>query len=294
MIFVANWVKMNQKRLLPDIQDLYKGSTAGCAEIFDQLNSTINFIEAFKPQLNRIQRRLLERFVLGAIEFSHDMLLAEGYSQEIERRLAVSGHNQRLLYSDLVTCDQPSEETPLSLVTQTSIRTYDEALVILRRVQVSTLEGIKEGIEVITRGIVEEQATPNALVQEALEVLSAAVNDLEFDINTAFRTRFGIIEVIKNQYATKVSNAFADTNQVSEGINTQLTVEEFMRRVSPPPKVLPKATDHLVPFVPDIANLKAKGYSWQQISDFLEHNGISMYPGPLAGFFNKWQKRHSS
>lgn len=282
---------MNQKRVLPDIQDVYKGSTAGCAEIFDQLNSTINFIGAFKTHLNRTQRRLLERFILGTIEFAHDMLLAEGYSQEIERRLAVSGHNQRLLYSHVVTRDLPCEEPPATLIPPASIRTYDETLILLRRVQVSTLDGIEEGLDLITRDIAEEQTAPDTLAREGLEALAAAIKDLQFDINTAFCARFGIIEVIKDQYTTKVSNAFAEA---SEGINSQLTVDDFMCQVSPPPKHVPKATDGLVPFMHDIAKLKAGGYSWQQISDFLEHNGISMCPGPLAGFFYKWQKDHSS
>lgn len=120
---------MDQRRLFPDIQDLRKRCTIWCSEVFDELNSVINYIEAGKHHLNPIQRLLLERFILGAVEFAHDLLLAEGDKEEIERRLAVSGHNQRLLYVDAIKYDRPYEEQRSSTGGPVALHLYEDSCV---------------------------------------------------------------------------------------------------------------------------------------------------------------------
>lgn len=281
---------MDQRRLFPDIQDLRKRCTIWCSEVFDELNSVINYIEAGKHHLNPIQRLLLERFILGAVEFAHDLLLAEGDKEEIERRLAVSGHNQRLLYVDAIKSDRPYEEQRSSTGGPVALHLYEDAPAGLRKIQANTLDGINDGILAIIRDIADEQTLPDSLEREALDELAAVVNDLHGDIALVFRARFGIIETLKVQYATKINSPSTATSEVSDGTVAQLTVDDFMCRVAPPRKP-PKVTDCLAPFVHDIARLRANGYTWDQVCEFLQQNGIALQASSVGAYFRQWSRQ---
>ena len=282
---------MDQRRLFPNIQDVRKNCTIWCTAVFDELNSVINYIEAGRHHLNPIQRRLLERFILGAVEFAHDLLLAEGDKEEIERRLAVSGHNQRLLYADAITYDRPYEEEQQSSTgASVALHLYEDAPAQLRKIQANTLDGINDGIWAIIRDIADEQTLPDTLEREALDALAAVVKDLHSDIALVFRVRSGIMETLKVQYATKINSASTATGEASEGTGAQLTVDDFMCRVSPPRKP-PKVTDCLASFVHDIARLRANGYTWDQVCAFLQQNGIVLQASSVGAYFRKWSRQ---
>lgn len=128
---------MNQIRLLPSIEDVRKTSTAWCAEIFDELNNSIGFIQNGEKFLNKTQHKLLERFSLVAVEFAHDILLAEGYEAEIERRLATSG-NLRILFAEAIIGAAMREPQSQAIGTPVALRLYDEVTADLRKIHSST------------------------------------------------------------------------------------------------------------------------------------------------------------
>ncbi len=285
--------KMDQMRLLPDIQEVRKMSDAWCAVVFDELNTVINFIVAGKRKLNSTQRRLLERFSLGAVEFAHDMLLAGGRQEEIERRLAVSSHNQRLLYVEAMVRDPSFRDQPLPPGAPVALRLYEEVPADLRKIQTATLDDINDGIWEIIRGISDEQTLPDTLEREALKDLAAAVKDLQIDIDQAFRVRFGIMEALKGQYAARIDSISAEAGEASEGSDAQVTVDDFMSRVSPPQKPL-NARGCLAPFFHDIAKLRTEGYTWKQVCEFLQQNGVVVkQAGAVSMHFQEWIRKEN-
>lgn len=281
---------MEQKHLLPNIKDVYKVSTTWCAEIFDELNTVINFIEVGKSYLNATQQKLLERFSLSAVEFAHDFLLAEGNKEEIERRLAVSEHNVQNLFSNAIISDAIEEPQQKASDAPVALRLYDEVPSELRKIQSSIVAGIKDGVSEIIRDIAGEQTLPDTVGREALESLAKAVDSLQSNIEVAFRVRFSLMERLKGQYVARMAATSAEAVDNSDSLDRRITAEYFMSKVSPPERP-PKVTDCLAPYLHDIAKLRSEGYSWNQVCEFLKQNGIEMHPSPVAMYFYKWNRQ---
>lgn len=66
-----------------------KMSTAWCLVAFEELEQALQFIEPGIGELTPKQRYLWERYKAMTRQFAHDMLLAEGNSEEIDRRLGL-------------------------------------------------------------------------------------------------------------------------------------------------------------------------------------------------------------
>ncbi len=65
-------------KLLPQVEDMRKHSTAACASIFEELDEALTFAEPFRDKLNPLQQELLDRFIATAKVFARDMLAADG------------------------------------------------------------------------------------------------------------------------------------------------------------------------------------------------------------------------
>ncbi|MFJ4056798.1 hypothetical protein ACIPZC_25630 [Pseudomonas sp. NPDC089743] len=75
--------------LLPAVVSPRKMSTAWCAIAFEELEEALLLIDPGVGELNPKQRFLWERYKAMTRQFAHDMLLAEGNSEEIDRRLGL-------------------------------------------------------------------------------------------------------------------------------------------------------------------------------------------------------------
>ncbi len=74
---------------LPTVLFPQKMSTAWCMVAFEELEEAMSFIEPGIGELNAKQRFLWEQYKAMTRQFAHDMLLAEGNSEEIDRRLGI-------------------------------------------------------------------------------------------------------------------------------------------------------------------------------------------------------------
>ncbi|KNX78050.1 hypothetical protein DA83_25195 [Pseudomonas sp. 250J] len=78
-----------QSALLPTVIFPRKMSTAWCAMAFEELEDALSLMDPGINELNPKQRYLWERYKVMTRQFAHDMLLAEGNSEEIDRRLGL-------------------------------------------------------------------------------------------------------------------------------------------------------------------------------------------------------------
>jgi hypothetical protein len=74
---------------LPEVISPRKMSTAWCAIAFEELTTTMKFIEAGMDEATSEQKVVWERYKTQTVQFAHDMLLAEGDRAEIRRRLKI-------------------------------------------------------------------------------------------------------------------------------------------------------------------------------------------------------------
>lgn len=82
---------------LPTVIFPQKMSTAWCMVAFEELEEALQLIEPGIGELNPKQRYLWERYKAMTRQFAHDMLLAEGNSEEIDRRLGIQRSDYRPL-----------------------------------------------------------------------------------------------------------------------------------------------------------------------------------------------------
>jgi len=203
---------MKNARLLPIVEDARKRSTLWCNEIFDDLNETLNLIQAGSFNLNKTQRVLLERFCLLAVEFAHDLLLAEGHEEEVQRRLAVSGKNMNILFSSLPAMSSARAESTKP-DTSFAINLYDEVLDELRRIKDSAVKAIRDDTVACIQSVVDERSDASTLEVEACDSLAGHVSALVTEIETSFRVRENLIEIVKTQYVIKSSTNLKSENR---------------------------------------------------------------------------------
>jgi hypothetical protein len=153
-----------------------------------------------------------------AVEFTHDLLLAEGNEQEIERRLAASGQDMRMMFAGL-ELDTQSATSVQSVGDAESLRLYDEVVSDLREIQSSAIDGLKNGVRQVIQQTIEEHTTPESLDSKALKELAASVDTLLADVENAFRARLSILASLKAQFAVKFGAASNNVTRVCSEVS---------------------------------------------------------------------------
>jgi hypothetical protein len=76
--------------ILPPVDHPTKMSTAVCANVFDELETALMFLNVGRQELNPIQRELAERFISTCKLFARDMLAADGDRTALRMVLGLS------------------------------------------------------------------------------------------------------------------------------------------------------------------------------------------------------------
>lgn len=247
-----------------------------CAVVFEELNAALNLLETVRNEFNPIQRMLVGRFLTGCKVFGHEMLLADGNSDELITALGLFAPKNTVEKNQLL---KPEGNLISTLCTEIC----SDLDRIGQTIQSELLTGIIETIE----SIIASHDLDNYETDTLYSIVSS-VRHLAEQVASLFEVQ---PYSLQRQYAAYQSNV----NKVddSDDETRRVTAEEFMQTVKPPER---KATlrDRLQPFIPELKRLRQDGYTYAQCAQFLEQNDIKTYAGAISSIMNDFRYTNDS
>lgn len=77
-------------KFFPAVGNPTKASTAMCATVFDELESTLSLLAAARTEFNPLQRQLVGRFSVACKAFGLEMLAADGQADALRQMFGLS------------------------------------------------------------------------------------------------------------------------------------------------------------------------------------------------------------
>jgi len=239
--------------------DPRKVSTAMCADFFEDMGRSLELLNNTRNQFNPTQRRLIGRFLVACKVFGRQMLVADGVYSSVNEVCGLSN-------------EKPNRTPSIGSVKKSIVGELCEGVQEdIGRIRESTQDGLLNGVAFVIEEIRKLQGSESPAL-DAFDAISMLVKHSANQIDTVFDLLMDTVEKTNSVYSN-----------VPMGSIT--AVEEFMQRIVPDKKEY--RTDYLHSFFDDIEALVNKGYSWKQIANYLESQGIETNYNAVANFYRR-------
>lgn len=247
-------------KIFPGNIDPRKISTAMCVSFFEDIEGALILLDSAKGEFNPIQRRLIGRFITFCKIFGLDMLAADGGRNALSEKM------------DLPIAE-PSGSGPFhpplgkSLVEDVCDGIHAD----LENIRDGVRGELLDGVAVVIEGIRAEQPEDSPAL-DAFDAISVSVRQSARQLDVIFDV---LADIVQKTRAVNCSTGAAGT----------VGVDAFMKMVSP--EKVEYRTDFLLPHRDDIEALVKQGYTWKQIRDFLEMNGVQAHLNAVHQFYHR-------